>query len=105
MLYQFQLLSACRSNISENLETVDRALESVGISHEERNRIYKILAAILHLGNVDIEEEISSEKCKISELSKIHLKHTAKLLNIEQQTLEIALLTRTIEINGSNQIM
>lgn len=105
MFCQFQSLSACRTNIIENLETVDRALESIGISHDERNRIYKIIAAILHLGNVDIEEENSFEKCKISELSKIHLQHTANLLNIGHQTLETALLTRTIEVNGSNPIM
>lgn len=86
------------------MEAIDGALNDVGISHADRMRIYKTLAAILHLGNVIIEEDILSEKCKISQLSKNHLEHAADLLNIDQQILETALLTRSIEVAGTDQI-
>lgn len=84
---------------------MDKALERIGISHNERHRIYKILAAILHLGNVEIEDEIGSDKCKISEQSRKHLKCAAILLDIEQEVLEIVLLTRSIDVKGSEPIM
>lgn len=84
---------------------VDRTLAIAGIPDEKRKQIYKVLAAVLHIGNVVIEENVKSGKCQISEPSRIHFEHAAHILNIEQQFLETTLLTHTIEVNGSEQIM
>lgn len=106
-----QFLSDCRDDNPintcslENLEVLDRALSSVAISREMRIHIYKVLSAILHLGNVVFEENRLSGKCQISQPSKFHFECTANLLNMSYTTLQTALLTRTIEINGSDQIM
>lgn len=94
-----------QSRKPENLEAVDSALARAGINNEQRLQIYKILAAILHLGNIVFEEKISTEKCRISELTKKHFECSAHLLNIEPRLLEIALLTRTIEPKYSETIM
>lgn len=64
-------------------------------------QIYRILAAILHLGNVVFEEKFSG-KCTISELSRVHIEHSARLLEINVKILESALLTRTIVVSGSD---
>ncbi|XP_031631814.1 unconventional myosin-VI-like [Contarinia nasturtii] len=101
-------LSDCRgqnnSNGSIKLLTVDRALASFGISREKRTQIYQILGAILHLGNVVITQ-LESEKCTISESSIPHLEQSAHLLNTDQRLLKGALLTRVIELNGSDPII
>lgn len=96
-------MSNCRAcnnlNIAQDLEALDKELTCIGTSHVERIQIYKILAAILHLGNIEIEETNSGES-QISETSRIHLKHMSNLLNIEQQIIEKSLITRSIDING-----
>lgn len=96
---------AHRSKIPEKFEIVDVALTCAGISDKQKLEIYKILAAILHLGNVFLEENISTGKCQISELTKIHFESAAHLLNIEQRLLETALLTHTIEPKSFDKIM
>ncbi|XP_055308258.1 uncharacterized protein LOC129572340 [Sitodiplosis mosellana] len=67
-------------------------------------QMYRILAAILHLGNIEFEEKLS-EKCEISELSRVHLEQSARLLKIDENILKSALLTRSIIVNGSDIIM
>lgn len=84
-------------------QTVDENLEAVGIKSEERMQIYRILSAILHLGNIVFEEK-SSGKCEISAQSRTHLEHTVNLLKIDEKSLESALLSRTITVNISEKI-
>lgn len=96
---------AYHQNSVEGLKNVDEALTCVGISHEDRLQIYKTLAAILHLGNIVFKENSLSEKCEISESSRVHLEHAARLLDIDEQMLERILLTRIIDLNGSDQIV
>lgn len=79
-------------------------MENVGISSEKRTNIYKILGAILHLGNVNLEVNNTTEKCQISNLSRHHFEYAARLLNIDQQLLERTIFTRRIEINGRDPI-
>lgn len=76
---------------------------NAGILHGEKMEIYKILAGILHIGNVVFEENISG-KCEITEQTRIHFKFAANLLNVDESTLERALVTHSIEINGSETI-
>lgn len=84
---------------------MDSSLASCGIPISERQRIYEILAAILHLGNICFEESVLTGKCIFTKSSIIHVVSVAKLLGIDQITLESALLTRAIHIKGSDQIM
>lgn len=86
-------------------EAIDKNLASFGISSEKRMQTYEILAAILHIGNVIIEEDPSDGTCRIYQLSLGHFKQAAKLLKIDEQTLETSLLTRSIKVNGSEPIL
>lgn len=91
----------------QDMNPIDDALASVGISNETRLQIYKTLAAILHLGNVVIEENsiFPSEQCKISNSSRKHFELVAQLLNIDQQELETVIMTRDIQLSGADKIM
>lgn len=83
---------------------IEEKLADAGISLEQRIDIYKIIAAILHLGNIFFEENVDTGNSQISESSKFHLKHAANLLTLKEDTLESLLLARTMEVSGSDTI-
>lgn len=53
------------SKITGDLTAVDRSLDTLGIVQGKKRKIFNILAAILHLGNVVFEENDESigKKC------------------------------------------
>ncbi|XP_022966587.1 myosin-17-like [Cucurbita maxima] len=74
-----------------------RAMDVVGISEEEQEAIFRVVAAILHLGNVEFAkgEEIDSSVIK-DEKSRFHLNTTAELLKCDAKSLEDALIQRVM---------
>eukprot|EP00252_Welwitschia_mirabilis_P023077 TRINITY_DN6431_c0_g2_i1.p1 TRINITY_DN6431_c0_g2~~TRINITY_DN6431_c0_g2_i1.p1 ORF type:complete len:1401 (-),score=360.91 TRINITY_DN6431_c0_g2_i1:660-4529(-) len=72
-------------------------MDIVGISEEEQDAIFRVVAAILHLGNVEFAkgEEIDSSKIK-DEKSLFHLKTVTELLKCDLQGLEDALCKRVM---------
>lgn len=79
-------------------------METIGLSQKEIMEIYKILAAILHIGNIHFEEESATGKLGISNHTKIHLDYACQLLNVAPKVLETSLLMRDIDIKGSDSI-
>lgn len=41
---------------------MSESMDKVGFSSEEKNNIFRIVAAVMHLGNVTFEEELSDKK-------------------------------------------
>lgn len=74
-----------------------RAMDIVGISKSEQEAIFRVIAAILHLGNIDFAKgkEIDSSVPK-DDKSKFHLKMTAELLMCDPVALEDALCKRVM---------
>ncbi|KAL3532663.1 hypothetical protein ACH5RR_006184 [Cinchona calisaya] len=74
-----------------------RAMDIVGISEEEQDAIFRVVAAILHLGNVEFSkgQEIDSSVIK-DEKSRFHLDVTAELLKCDAKSLEDALIKRVM---------
>lgn len=74
-----------------------RAMDIVGINEEEQEAIFRVVAAILHLGNIDFAKgkEIDSSVIK-DEKSRFHLNTTAELLRCDAQSLEDALIKRVM---------
>ncbi|CAB4288199.1 unnamed protein product [Prunus armeniaca] len=74
-----------------------RAMDVVGISEEEQDAIFMVVAAILHLGNVEFAkgEDIDSSVIK-DEKSRFHLSTTAELLKCDPKSLEEALIKRVM---------
>ncbi|XP_073005604.1 myosin-11-like isoform X2 [Typha latifolia] len=74
-----------------------RAMDIVGISAQEQDAIFRVVAAILHLGNIDFAkgQEIDSSVPK-DDKSKFHLKMTAELLMCDPEALEDALCKRVM---------
>ncbi|THU65874.1 hypothetical protein C4D60_Mb05t08230 [Musa balbisiana] len=74
-----------------------RAMDIVGISVQEQEAIFRVVAAILHLGNIDFAKgpEIDSSVIK-DDKSRFHLNMTAELLMCDAQSLENALIKRVM---------
>lgn len=74
-----------------------RAMDVVGISEEEQEAIFRVVAAVLHLGNVEFAKgpEIDSSVIK-DEKSRLHLNTTAELLRCDVKSLEDAMIKRVM---------
>ncbi|CAI0433986.1 unnamed protein product, partial [Linum tenue] len=74
-----------------------RAMDIVGISAKEQEAIFRVVAAILHLGNIVFTKgkEVDSSVPK-DEKAKFHLKTTAELLMCDAVALEDALCKRVM---------
>ncbi|XP_048336630.2 myosin-6 isoform X1 [Ziziphus jujuba] len=80
----------------EYIET-RRAMDIVGISSAEQDAIFQVVAAILHLGNIEFSKgkEIDSSVPK-DEKSWFHLRTAAELLMCDAKALEDSLCKRVI---------
>ncbi|CAA0828033.1 Myosin-11 [Striga hermonthica] len=74
-----------------------RAMDIVGISQKEQDAIFRVVASILHLGNIEFAKgkEIDSSVLK-SDQAKFHLQTAAELLMCDLKALEDALLKRVM---------
>ncbi|KAL7113060.1 hypothetical protein ACP275_04G039700 [Erythranthe tilingii] len=74
-----------------------RAMDIVGISQKEQDAIFRVVASVLHLGNVEFAKgkEIDSSVLK-NDKSKFHLQTVAELLMCDLTALEDALLKRVM---------
>ncbi|NWW71756.1 MYO5B protein, partial [Climacteris rufus] len=59
----------------------------VGVKESHQMTIFRIIAAILHLGNVEIQGERDSEACSISSDDE-HLNKFCVLLGVEQNQMQ-----------------
>ncbi|KAG8391355.1 hypothetical protein BUALT_Bualt01G0179200 [Buddleja alternifolia] len=80
----------------EYLETRN-AMDIVGINQDEQEAIFRVVAAILHLGNVEFIKgsEVDSSKLK-DDKARYHLQTAAELLMCSEKALEDSLCKRVI---------
>ncbi|XP_040013446.1 unconventional myosin-Vb isoform X5 [Xiphias gladius] len=74
-------------NDAEDFKKTREAFTLLGIKDSSQSNIFKIMASILHLGNVAICPERDGESCHISR-DDLHLKHFCRLLGLELQQME-----------------
>eukprot|EP00257_Ricinus_communis_P026051 XP_025013465.1 myosin-6 [Ricinus communis] len=74
-----------------------RAMDIVGISSDEQDAIFRVVAAVLHLGNIEFAKgkETDSSMPK-DEKSRFHLRTAAELLMCDVKALEDSLCKRVI---------
>ncbi|KAM8854096.1 unconventional myosin-Vb [Synchiropus picturatus] len=72
---------------ADDLVKTCNAFTLLGIKESSQNNIFKILASILHLGNVEIVSERDGESCHISR-DDVHLQHFCRLLGVELPQME-----------------
>ncbi|GMF14054.1 unnamed protein product [Phytophthora lilii] len=85
------------------VETV-RAFEDTGVGVQERLDIFKILAALLHLGNVNFSAAGGQEdSTAVTADSRFHLEKCAELMGVSVDKLETLLSSR--EIKAGMEVM
>ncbi|XP_026435755.1 myosin-6-like [Papaver somniferum] len=74
-----------------------KAMDVVGISSEEQDAIFRVVAAVLHLGNIEFAkgQEMDSSEPK-DDKSRFHLKTAAELFQCDVKALEDSLCKRVI---------
>ncbi|KAK8962721.1 hypothetical protein KSP40_PGU019918 [Platanthera guangdongensis] len=79
------------------------AMDVVGINQDEQDAIFGVVAAILHLGNINFAKgkEIDSSRLK-DEKSAYHLKTAAELLMCNEKSLQESLCERVIVTPDGN---
>ncbi|KAL1315385.1 hypothetical protein HN51_042153 [Arachis hypogaea] len=92
------------SNAEEYVKTT-RSMDIVGISHEDQEAIFRVLAAILHLGNIEFSpgKEHDSSVVK-DEKSRFHMQMAAELFICDVELLLATLCTRSIQTREGNII-
>lgn len=83
-----------------DFEKIDHSLTSFGLDNETKTGIYKVLAAILHLGNIEFLDA-GDNASAILESSLASCDHAAQLLSIKAQTLQTSFLKKKIKIMES----
>uniref|UniRef100_A0A8B9VR94 Myosin VB n=1 Tax=Anas zonorhyncha TaxID=75864 RepID=A0A8B9VR94_9AVES len=66
---------------ADDFEKTRHAFTLLGVKESHQMAIFRIIAAILHLGNLEIESERDGEACSIEDE---HLNHFCGLLGVEQ---------------------
>ncbi|GMI81364.1 MYOSIN XI I, MYOSIN XI-15 [Hibiscus trionum] len=85
------------SNAEEYMKT-RRAMDIVGISHEDQEAIFRTLAAILHLGNIEFSPGKEHDSSVIKDQkSTFHMQMAADLFRCDMNLLLATLCTRTIQ--------
>ncbi|XP_034752942.1 unconventional myosin-Vb-like [Etheostoma cragini] len=72
---------------AEDFEKTREAFTLLGIKDASQSSIFKVMASILHLGNIEICSERDGESCHVSG-DDLHLQHFCRLLGVELQQME-----------------
>ncbi|CAL9245944.1 unnamed protein product [Arabidopsis halleri] len=82
-------------NDAEEYLATRRAMDVVGISEKEQDAIFRVVAAILHLGNIEFSKGEDADSSSVKdEQSMFHLQMTSELLMCDPHSLEDALCKR-----------
>ncbi|XP_038222882.1 myosin heavy chain 95F isoform X2 [Zerene cesonia] len=101
MSKQHQTKGGLRDPILDDVEDFQRlhqALSRVGLTEEEQKSVYSVVAAVLHLGNIEFEEEGGARGgCRVSPHCENALQTAADLLGVEGGELRMALVSRLMQ--------
>lgn len=78
---------------------LDKALSRMDLNENERIQIYTTIAALLHLGNVEFEENPEDTRggCRVDPTKEKSLLIASKLLEIDPSELKQALVSRVMQ--------
>ncbi|GMI10076.1 hypothetical protein TrRE_jg7792, partial [Triparma retinervis] len=90
----------------EEFKIMNEAFKTLDFSTSETTDIYHVLAAILHIGNLNFESMgDDSDGSKISASSAASLKKVASTLQVRQEDIESALTSKTSTAGGRGSIV
>ncbi|KAF5299207.1 hypothetical protein FQA39_LY02380 [Lamprigera yunnana] len=83
----------------EDFKILDKALSTLGLNSIEREQVYSMVAAVLHLGNITFEENPEDTRggCRVQQNSEKSLIIAATLLEIDPSELRQSLVSRVMQ--------
>ena len=103
----------CNRQIKKNRQDVQgfaqtkECLEQIGLEDEDQRIIFQLVAAVLHIGNIDFEQQgdpddhsEQSENAKIKEDTLSSLTTACTLLGLDEEEVKEAILTKLITVGG-----
>ena len=107
--FAFLAASGCASvpgvDDAEDFDVVMSALTAMGFSQEDVTWTFSLVAAVLHLGNLDFSPTDGGEGSELQGAMDQHLSLAAHYLSVEAGTLVAALVERQVAIRGEVQHM
>nr|GMC63651.1 myosin-11 isoform X1 [Ipomoea batatas] len=92
-----QVSDAERVSDAQDYLATRKAMDIVGISKEEQEAIFRVVAAILHLGNIEFAKGKEADSSVLKDANaKFHLKTATELLMCDPVALEDALRKRVM---------
>ncbi|CAD5111227.1 DgyrCDS558 [Dimorphilus gyrociliatus] len=82
-----------------DFQQVQAALGVTGFSKEQKKTIWRMVAAVLHLGNIDYEEK-DNDECELKSTSKAGVRKLADLLSVDEGDAIKTLTSRTVSGGG-----
>ncbi|KAJ1555209.1 hypothetical protein HK096_006999, partial [Nowakowskiella sp. JEL0078] len=97
-LNQSKVRGETNEEMSQKFQNLRDDMINVGIGRRQQAQVYQILAAILHLGNITFVADKTGNKdsCNVKNIQQLSL--VAKLLGLDEQTLEDTLTFKTVII-------
>ncbi|KAL0969389.1 hypothetical protein UPYG_G00226800 [Umbra pygmaea] len=94
------VLGALKDPLLDDLGDFNRmctAMKKIGLDDTEKLDLFRVVAGVLHLGNIDFEETGgTSGGCVLMSQSSQTLVHCADLLGLDQDDLRVSLTTRVM---------
>jgi len=84
----------------------DKAMDQIGLTLEDKMNIYLTVAAVLHIGNIEFEDDPDSSKggCRLSGKGSKSMQIVAKMLGLDQDELEKALISRVMQAHRGGKL-
>merc|ERR1719186_253750 len=82
-----------------DFSNLDRDLNNIGMSDQERMAVYTTIAAVLHIGNIDFEDDPDDNRggCRIVNQAEVNLQIAAGLMGLDVDELRRALTARVMQ--------
>ena len=83
-------------NDSTGFKLLDNAMNDVGITLQQKSDIYRVIALVLHLGNIEFQENTKDKKggCQIVPSCEGVTNDVAKLMGLQPGEIQMSLTTR-----------
>ena len=100
--YFGQGLNDALLNDKTDFVRTENAMKKIGLAKDKRMEVYAIVAGVLHIGNIEIED---AGNAAVTKNGLIAVKQVAKILNISEQELIDAITTRATKIPGETKLV
>lgn len=77
---------------------LEQSMTSIGMSPQEKADLFRVVAGVLHLGNLKFEEDVANKKggCVLSVSTEQTMRGVASLLGVEMEDLRQSLTSRVM---------